>query len=73
MTLARLRGVRERDAATFLQHNGGFRTEPFLVTKFVLYSARPGTGGAPYAIEAEYPFDGTSLFDDDSDDHLEAH
>lgn len=72
VTLARLRGVRERDVATFLQHNGGFRTEPFLVTQFVLYSARPGTGGPPYAIEADYPFDGTSLFDDDSDDHLEA-
>ncbi len=38
VTLARLRGVRERDVATFLQHNGGFHTRPFSVTEFVLYS-----------------------------------
>ena len=65
VTLARLRGVRERDVATFLQHNGGLRTEPFLVTRFVLLSARPGVGGPPYAIEAEYPFAGVDFGDED--------
>lgn len=65
VTLARLRGVRERDVATFLQHNGGLTTEPFLVTRFVLLSARPGTGGPPYAVEAEYPFEGVHAGDDE--------
>jgi hypothetical protein len=32
--------------------------EPFTVTRFVLLSARPGSGGPPYGIEAAYPFDG---------------
>ncbi len=67
VTLARLRGVREKDAATFLQHNGGFGTEPFLVTRFVLFSARPVTGGPPYAVEAEYPFEGTEVFGEEDD------
>ena len=69
VTLARLRGVREHDVATFLQHNGGLRTQPFLVTRFVLLSARPGSGGPPYAVEAAYPFDGTDLFADDDGEH----
>lgn len=70
VTLARLKGVRERDVATFLQHNGGLTTQPFLVTRFVLLSARPGTGGPPYAVEAEYPFEGVHVgegYDDDLD------
>jgi RNA 2',3'-cyclic 3'-phosphodiesterase len=61
VTLARLRGVRERAVARFLEQNGGLRTEPFLVTRLVLMSARPGHGGPPYAVEAAYPFEGTSL------------
>jgi hypothetical protein len=28
-----------------------------MATRFVLLSARPGSGGPPYAIEAEYPFE----------------
>lgn len=68
VTLARLRGVRERDAATFLQHNGGFKTDPFLVSRFVLYSARPITGGPPYAVEAAYPFAGTDYAGENDDD-----
>lgn len=67
VTLARLRGVRERDVATFFQHNGGFRAGPFLVTRFVVFSARPGTGGPPYAVEAEYPFDGADMYDEDDE------
>lgn len=71
VTLARLRGVREQAVATFLQHNGGLRAEPFLVTRFVLLSARPGVGGGPYAVEAAYPFAGTE-FAQDEDEHFEA-
>ena len=68
----RLRGAREGDVATFLQHNGGLRTAPFLVTRFVLLSAKPGTGGPPYAVEADYPFDGTGLFEEEDDEQHDA-
>lgn len=59
VTLARLRRVRARDAARFLEENGNLRTEPFVATRFVLLSARPGSGGPPYVVEAAYPFEGT--------------
>jgi len=55
VTLARLRGARPQAVARFLAENGGLRTEPFLATRFVLLSARPGSGGGPYVVEAEYP------------------
>lgn len=58
VTLARMRGVRQSAVARFLEENGDLRLEPFAVTRFVLLSARPGSGGPPYGIEAEYPFDG---------------
>jgi 2'-5' RNA ligase len=57
VTLARMRGVRHQAVARFLQEHGGLRTQPFVATRFVLLSARPGSGGPPYAIEAEYPFE----------------
>ena len=37
-----------------------FRLEPFEVTRFVLLSARPGSGGGPYVVEAEYELAGVS-------------
>jgi 2'-5' RNA ligase len=58
VTLARMRGVRHGVVARFLEENGDLRMEPFTVTRFVLLSARPGSGGPPYGIEAAYPFDG---------------
>lgn len=70
VTLARIKGVRERDVATFLQHNGGLVTEPFVATQLVLLSSRPGSGGPPYAVEAEYPFEGVHAGDDEGEfDH----
>jgi len=56
VTLARARGVRPRLAARFLEENGGLRLPPFVATRFVLMSARPGAGGPPYAIKEAYPF-----------------
>ena len=47
VTLARMRGVRHQAVARFLQEHGGLRTQPFTVTRFVLLSARPGSGGRP--------------------------
>jgi 2'-5' RNA ligase len=58
VTLARMRGARHGAVARFLEENGDLRMEPFTVTRFVLLSARPGSGGPPYGIEAAYPFDG---------------
>jgi 2'-5' RNA ligase len=54
VTLARMRRARQTDVARFLTENGDLRLEPFLVTRFVLLSARPGSGGPPYAVEAAY-------------------
>jgi len=58
VTLARMRGAREHLVARFLEENGGLRTAPFLVTRFVLLSARPGSGGPPYGVEEAFPFEG---------------
>ena len=66
VTLARMRGARQQAVARFLEENGGLRTQPFTVSRFVLLSARPGSGGPPYAIEADYPFDGTDDWADDA-------
>lgn len=63
VTLARMRGVRQKAVAQFLGEYGDLRLEPFEVSRFVLLSARPGSGGPPYGIEAEYPFQGTDVAD----------
>lgn len=63
VTLARMRGARHHAVARFLGENGGLRMEPFMVTRFVLLSARPGSGGGPYPVEAAYPFAGEGLGD----------
>jgi 2'-5' RNA ligase len=57
VTLARLRRARPHAVARFLEESGDLRTEPFTVSRFVLLSARPGTGGGPYAVEAAYPLE----------------
>ena len=64
VTLARMRGGRLQAVARFLTENGGLRTQPFTVTRFVLLSARPGSGGGPYVVEAKFPFEGTVGLDD---------
>jgi 2'-5' RNA ligase len=49
-----MRRARQAEVARFLAENAAFRLEPFEVTRFVLLSARPGSGGGPYALEADY-------------------
>jgi RNA 2',3'-cyclic 3'-phosphodiesterase len=56
VTLARLRGARPEAVAGFLGEYGALRTAPFLATKFLLLSARPGSGGPPYGVEEAFPF-----------------
>jgi 2'-5' RNA ligase len=64
VTLARMRGARQQSVARFLEENGALRAEPFTVTRFVLLSARPGTGGGPYVVEADFPFEGVEVQDE---------
>jgi 2'-5' RNA ligase len=55
VTLARLRESSSRDVADYLAARGFFRTSPFRVSRFVLFSSRASTGGGPYVVEASYP------------------
>jgi 2'-5' RNA ligase len=66
VTLARMRRARQAEVARFLAENGDLRMEPFPVTRFVLLSARPGSGGPPYVVEAAYPLGGDALDEDDA-------
>jgi RNA 2',3'-cyclic 3'-phosphodiesterase len=55
VTLARLRGVRARAVADYLSSRGTLTVDAFTAERFVLYSAREGSGGGPYVVEAAYP------------------
>lgn len=57
VTLARLRDIRATAVARWLEARGAFLTEPFSVTRFVLYSARASQGGGPYVVEQDFPLD----------------
>jgi 2'-5' RNA ligase len=64
VTIARLRGTRPDTIARFLGSCGAFCTEPFIVTRFVLFSARPRVGGGPYVVEEAFPLGGWDIEDD---------
>jgi RNA 2',3'-cyclic 3'-phosphodiesterase len=55
VTLARLRDTSSRQVADFLSLRQPFRSPPFPVSRFVLYSSRDSVGGGPYVVEADYP------------------
>ena len=55
VTLARLRDTSSQDVAEYLSARGGFRSAPFQVSNFVLFSSRNSVGGGPYVVEADYP------------------
>ena len=55
VTLARLRDASSRDVADYLAMRAGFRSPPFPVSRFVLFSSRDSVGGGPYVVEAAYP------------------
>jgi len=57
VTVARLRGTRSDSVATYLERLGDFTSEPFEVTRFVLFSSRASVGGGPYVVEAAYPLE----------------
>lgn len=55
VTLARLRESSSQQVAEYLSARGYFRTSPFRVSRFVLFSSRASIGGGPYVVEASYP------------------
>jgi RNA 2',3'-cyclic 3'-phosphodiesterase len=55
VTLARLRGVGQAAIADYLATRGALLAESFTAERFVLFSARDGSGGGPYVVEAAYP------------------
>ncbi len=57
VTLARLRDSKTFEVADYLAARGPFRSPPFQVSRFVLFSSRASTGGGPYVVEAAYPLE----------------
>jgi 2'-5' RNA ligase len=55
VTLARLRESSNREVAEYLSLRAPFRSPPFPVSRFVLFSSRASVGGGPYVVEAAYP------------------
>jgi 2'-5' RNA ligase len=55
VTLARLRESSSRQVAEYLALRAPFRSQPFPVSRFVLFSSRASVGGGPYVVEAAYP------------------
>jgi 2'-5' RNA ligase len=55
VTLARLRDSSSLQVAEYLSARGHFRSSPFQVSRFVLFSSRSSVGGGPYVVEAAYP------------------
>jgi RNA 2',3'-cyclic 3'-phosphodiesterase len=55
VTLARVRGAGQAAIASCLAERGALIADSFAAERFVLYSARAGSGGGPYIVEAAYP------------------
>lgn len=55
VTLARLRQPKSEEVARYLAGRGDFRTPPFTVGRFVLFSSRDSVGGGPYVMEEAFP------------------
>ncbi len=68
VTLARLKNSDPRPVARFLTRYGGYRSHPMLVTRTVVFSSRPVTGGGPYAIEDVFAMRGCGFAYEDQDE-----
>ncbi|MEO1198689.1 MAG: RNA 2',3'-cyclic phosphodiesterase [Pseudomonadota bacterium] len=66
VTVARLRGVSPRAAASYLGLRGGFGIPAFEADRFVMYSSRAREGGGPYVVEQTYPLG--QAYDVDAED-----
>jgi len=71
VTVARLnkRTTSPSDVMHYIEHNNLFASEPFNVSRVVLFSARSSKGGGPYVVERTYPLDET-IADSVSDDNV---
>ena len=58
VTLARLKGTRPEAVARVLEQLGAYRSVPFSVERFVLFSSRPKVGGGPYVVEDAFTLRG---------------
>ena len=58
VTLAYCNGTLDIDVANFLQDAAAFRTDPFWVDHFCMYSSRATKAGSRYVEEAVYPLAG---------------
>lgn len=58
VTVAYLRGTRDVEVAHFLADAAEFRTAPFIVDHFCMYSSRSTRAGSHYVEEAVYPLVG---------------
>lgn len=58
VTLAYCHGTLDIDVANFLQDAAAFRTDPFWVDHFCMYSSRATRAGSHYVEEAVYPLTG---------------
>jgi len=63
ITIGRLKYAKADAVARLLGRIGAFRSRPFLVGRFVLFSARPKVGGGPYAVEEAFPLRGGDFAD----------
>ncbi|HMT14232.1 MAG TPA: RNA 2',3'-cyclic phosphodiesterase [Aestuariivirga sp.] len=54
VTLARLKDAEPMGLSHFVQRHSLYRSRPFRVERFVLFSSRPARGGGPYAVEQAY-------------------
>jgi 2'-5' RNA ligase len=67
VTLARLKHPNSDALARYLSRNGGYRSEPFFVSRTLLMSSRPGVGGGPYGIEDRFPMRGMAFLTDEEE------
>ena len=63
VTIARMKHTRPDAVTRLLGRIGAFRSLPFVVSRFVLYSSRPKTGGGPYVVEESFPLKGGEFAD----------
>lgn len=60
ITIARLNKPRIEALTRFLTRYARFRSESFIVSRFVLFSSKPLVGGGPYVVEEAYPLSGAA-------------
>lgn len=58
VTLARLKTSNTEAVARYLTRFGGYRSEPMYISRFVLMSSRPITGGGPYGVVESFTLRG---------------